>query len=387
MSLKYAGVLAAAFAAAALVGALPRDARAAQSIRIGFHAPLTGFAALDGQSALQGAQLAVAQVNAAGGVNGRPLELVVEDDQARADQAVPLANKYVGSGVKIVISGSYSAPTRAAAGVFQKAKIPYISAYALHPDITRAGDYVFRTSFVAEVQGKAAAKFIGEILKRRKVTFITLNNDFGQALSAGFREVAGRFGLQIASEYNYGMSERQFGSIVASVKHDDPAVLYVTGYYYNGGPLVAQLRASGVTAPIVGTEGFDTSEFIKIAKGAAEGVMITTSLDRDSTSTATRRFIDDYQSKFNAPANMVAACTHTAVTVAAEALRRAGSEEPAKVRNALAGIRDFDVATGRITFNNLGEVRKAAQIEIIKGGAFHHFATIDDPVLLTPPTR
>jgi branched-chain amino acid transport system substrate-binding protein len=383
VSLKYACLL----AAGALVGASPAGAVAAQGIRIGFHAPLTGFAAVDGQSALQGAQLAVAQVNAAGGVNGRPLELVVEDDQARADQAVPLANKYVGSGLKIVVSGSYSAPTRAAAGVFQKAKIPYISAYALHPDITRAGEYVFRTSFVAEVQGKAAAKFIGEFLKRRKVTLITLNNDFGQALSAGFREVAARFGLQVVSEYTYGMSDRQFGSIVASVEHDAPAVLYVTGYYYNGGPLVAQLRAGGVTAPIVGTEGFDTSEFIAIAKGAAEGVMITSSLDRDSTSPATRRFIDEFQSRFKAPANMVAASTHTAVMVAAEALRRAGSEDPVKLRNAIAGIKDFEVATGRITFNNLGEVRKAAQIEIIKGGAFHHFATIDDPVLLAPPTR
>jgi branched-chain amino acid transport system substrate-binding protein len=164
-------------------------------------------------------------------------------------------------------------------------------------------------------------------------------------------------------------------------------VLYVTGYYYNGGPLVAQLRASGVTAPIVGTEGFDTSEFIRIAKGAAEGVMITTSLDRDSTAPATRRFIDEYQSRFKTPANMVAASTHTAVMVAAEALRRAGSDTPAKVRDAMAGIKDFDVVTGRIAFNNLREIRKAAQIEIIKGGVFHHFATIDDPVLLAPPTR
>ena len=104
-------VLAAAFAAPA----------AAQNIRIGFHAPLTGFAASDGKSALQGAEFAVEQINAAGGVNGRKLELVVQDDQAKPEQAVPLANKYIGDGLKIVISGSYSGPTRAAAGVFQKA--------------------------------------------------------------------------------------------------------------------------------------------------------------------------------------------------------------------------------------------------------------------------
>lgn len=360
---------------------------AAQNIRIGFHAPLTGFAASDGKSALNGAELAVEQINAKGGVNGRKIELVVNDDQARPDQAVPLANKYVGDGLKIVVSGSYSGPTRASAGVFQQAKIPYISAYAIHPDITRAGNHVFRTSFMGEVQGRAAVKFIGDHLKKKKVTLVTLNNDFGQALSAGFKEAAPKFGVQIASEYTYAMGDRQFGSIVASVKRDDPEVLYVSGYFFNGGPLVAQLRAGGVTAPIVGTEGFDTHNFIAIAKEAAEGVMITTSLDRDSKLPAMRQFIEDYEKKFKSPADMVAASVHTAIHVAANALAQAGAEDPAKIRDAIAATKDFPVATGRISFNELGEVYKAAQIQVIKGGKFRHYATIDDPQLLAPPTK
>jgi branched-chain amino acid transport system substrate-binding protein len=360
---------------------------AAQNVRIGFHAPLTGFAAADGKSALNGAELAVAQINAKGGVNGRKIELVVNDDQARPDQAVPLANKYVGDGLKIVVSGSYSGPTRASAGVFQGAKIPYISAYAIHPDITRAGNYVFRTSFMGEVQGRAAAKLIGDILKKKKAVLVTLNNDFGQALSAGFKEAAPKFGVQIASEYTYAMGDRQFGSIVASVKRDDPEVLYVSGYFFNGGPLVAQLRAGGVTAPIVGTEGFDTHNFIAIAKDAAEGVMITTSLDRDSQLPAMRQFIEDYEKKFNSPADMVAASVHTALNVAAAALAKAGADDSAKIRDAIAATKDFPVATGRISFNELGEVYKAAQIQVVKGGKFRHYATIDDPVLLAPPTK
>ena len=360
---------------------------AAQNVRIGFHAPLTGFAASDGKSALNGAELAVEQINAKGGVNGRKIELVVNDDQARPDQAVPLANKYVGDGLKIVVSGSYSGPTRASAGVFQGAKIPYISAYAIHPDITRAGNYVFRTSFMGEVQGRAAAKFIGDNLKKKKAVLVTLNNDFGQALSAGFKEAAPKFGVQIASEYTYAMGDRQFGSIVASVKRDAPEVLYVSGYFFNGGPLVAQLRAGGVTVPIVGTEGFDTHNFIAIAKDAAEGVMITTSLDRDSKLPAMRQFIEDYERKFKTPADMVAASVHTAINVAANALSKAGAEDPAKIRDAIAATKDFPVASGRISFNELGEVYKAAQIQVIKGGKFRHYATIDDPDLLAPPTK
>lgn len=372
--------------AAALGVALVAPA-SAQTVKIGFHAPLTGFAAADGKSALNGAELAVDEINAAGGINGRKIELVVVDDQAKADQAVPLANKFIGEGLKIVVSGSYSGPTRAAAGVFQKAQIPYISSYAIHPDITRAGNYVFRTSFMGEVQGRAAAYFVGDIMKKKNVTLITLNNDFGQSLSAGFKEVAGNYGVKVASEYTYAMGDRQFGSIVASVKRDNPDMLYVSGYFFNGGPLVAQLRAGGVTAPILGTEGFDTHNFIKIAGPAAEGVMITTSLDRDSKSPAMRKFIDDYEKKFNTPADMVAASTNTAINVAAAAIGKAGSDDPAKIRDAIAGTKDFQVATGRISFNELGEVYKAAQIQVIKGGKFHHQATIDNPQLLAPPTK
>jgi branched-chain amino acid transport system substrate-binding protein len=336
---------------------------------------------------LQGAELAVEQVNAAGGINGRKLELVVQDDQAKPEQAVPLANKYIGEGLKVVISGSYSAPTRAAAGVFQNAKIPYISSYAIHPDITRAGNFVFRTSFMGEVQGRVAPKLISELLKKQKVTLLTLNNEFGQALAAGFKEAAPKLGVQMVSEYTYAMGDRQFGSIVASVKRDNPEVLYVTGYFFNAGPLIAQLRAGGVSATIVGTEGIDTHNFIAIAKDAAEGVIITTSLDRDTKLPEMRKFIDDYEKRFNMGAEMVAASTHTAVNVVAAAMRKAGADDPVKLRDAIAATKDLPVATGRITFNSLGEVYKAAQIQIIKDGKFRYYAVIDDPVFLAPPTK
>lgn len=358
----------------------------AQDVRIGFHVPQTGFAAADGKSALHGAELAVEQINAQGGINGRKLALVVYDDQGRADQAQPIANRLLGEGVKMVISGSYSGPTRAAAGIFQNAKIPYISAYAIHPDITRAGDYIFRTSFMGEVQGRAGAKLVGDFIKKKRVTMINLNNDFGQALGAGFKEAAPKFGLEIISEYNYGMSDRQFGSIVASVKRDSPDVIYASGYFFNAGPLVSQLRAGGVTATIVGQEGYDTPNFIDIAKAAAEGVIITTSLDRDSKDEEMRAFVEGYEKKYGVAADMVAATTHTAVRVAADAMRRAGTEDPTKIRDAIASGK-VRAATGTIIFNDLGEIAKNVQAQIIKDGKFRHYAVIEDPVLLAPPTK
>jgi len=150
-------------------------AGAAETIKIGFHAPQTGFAASDGKSATLGAELAVEQINAAGGVLGKMLQLVTYDDQAKPAQAIPIANKLIGQDKVVVgVSGSYSGPTRSAAGIFQEAKIPYVAAYAIHPDVTRAGDYVFRTSFLGEIQGRAGANLVGEILKKKRVTVITL---------------------------------------------------------------------------------------------------------------------------------------------------------------------------------------------------------------------
>ncbi len=377
-----------ALAAAAIALATgPFAVAGAQSIKIGFNVPLTGFAAADGNSALKGAELAVDQVNAAGGVNGRPLELVVYDDQASPKEAAPLAVKMITQdGIVAGISGSYSGSTRAASTIFQENATPYISAYAVHPDITRSGDYVFRTSFMGEVQGRAGAKLIGEMMGKRRVAMITLNNDFGKSLAAGFREAAPRFGIEIVSEYDYGIRDREFGPIVSKVKADAPQAIYASGYFFTAGPLVSQLRAAGVDVPVIGQEGYDGQKFIEIAGPAAEGVVITTSLDRDSSDPQARAFIDGFQKKAGYPADMVGASTHTAVLVMAQALKQAGSVDKAKLRDAIAAT-TVDAATGRISFNALGEVKKDVEVQVVRDGNWHHYARISDPLLLAPPEK
>ena len=247
----------------------------ADSIKIGFNAPLTGFAAADGNSALVGAELAVEQVNSAGGISGKQLELVIYDDQASPKESAPLAVKLITQdNVAAGISGSYSGATRAAATIYQESNVPYISAYAVHPDITRAGDYVFRTSFVGEVQGRAGAKLIGEMMGHKRVVMITLNNDFGKSLANGFKEKAGDFGIEIVNEYEYSIKDREFGAIVSKAKSDEPEAIYASGYFFTAGPLVRQLRAAGIEVPVIGQEGYDSQKFIEIAGPDAEGVII-----------------------------------------------------------------------------------------------------------------
>ena len=359
----------------------------ADSVKIGFNVPLTGFAAADGKSALNGAKLAVKQANQAGGINGKMIELVVYDDQASPKQAVPISNKLIEKDkVVAAISGSYSGATRAAAGVFQSAEIPYISAYAVHPEITKAGNYVFRTSFMGEVQGRAGAKLIGATLQRKRVVLITLKNDFGKSLAAGFKEAAGQFNLQIVNEYEYSIKDRQFGPIVAKVKADAPEAIYATGYFFTAGPLVSQLRAAGITVPVIGQEGYDSEQFIKIAGKASEGTIITTSLDRDSNSSETRSFISEFEAMAGHKVDMVAASGHTAMKVLVAAMKKAGTTSPSAIRNAIAQT-NLVASTGSISFNDLGEVQKNVQVQVVRDGDFHYHSEIKDQVLLAPPTR
>ena len=359
----------------------------ADSVKIGFNVPLTGFAAADGKSALNGAKLAVKQANQTGGINGKMIELVVYDDQASPKQAVPISNKLIEKDkVVAAISGSYSGATSAAAGVFQSAEIPYISAYAVHPEITKAGNYVFRTSFMGEVQGRAGAKLIGATLQRKRVVLITLKNDFGKSLAAGFKEAAGQFNLQIVNEYEYSIKDRQFGPIVAKVKADAPEAIYATGYFFTAGPLVSQLRAAGITVPVIGQEGYDSEQFIKIAGKASEGTIITTSLDRDSNSSETRSFISEFEAMAGHKVDMVAASGHTAMKVLVAAMKKAGTTSPSAIRNAIAQT-NLVASTGSISFNDLGEVQKNVQVQVVRDGDFHYHSEIRDQVLLAPPTR
>lgn len=359
----------------------------AGSIKVGFNVPLTGFAAADGNSALKGAELAVEQVNGAGGINGDTLELVVYDDQASPKEAAPLAVKLTTQDEVVAgISGSYSGATRAAATIFQENATPYIAAYAVHPDITRAGDYVFRTSFMGEVQGRAGAKLIGEMMGKKRVSIITLNNDFGKSLAAGFKEQAANFGIEVLSEQEYSIKDREFGPIVSKVKSENPDAIYASGYFFTAGPLVRQLRAAGITAPVIGQEGYDSQKFIEIAGPDAEGVIITTSLDRDSADPVVHGFIEGFEKKAGYPADMVGASAHTAVLVLAEALKAAGASDRAALRDAIAAT-SIDASTGHISFNALGEVKKDVQVQIVKDGRWHHYAVISDPVLLAPPSE
>jgi branched-chain amino acid transport system substrate-binding protein len=382
-----AGIIAGGVVTAAAL-ALAAPAANAQ-IKIGFQAPLTGFAATDGKSAMIAAQMAIDEINAAGGVIGQKLQLVPYDDQAKPDQAIFTANKLIGEdGVKLVVNASYSASGRAAAPVFQKAGVLMIAAYGVHPDITTAGDFMFRLVHLGPPQGEAAALFIGKTLHLKRISAITMDNDYGQATMDGFLSAAPKYGIQVVNKYSYALSDRQFGSIVASVKRDNPDSVYATGYFFTGGPLISQLRAAGVTAPIIGSQAFDSATLIKIAGPAAEGTYVVDSFDRGRQDAALQTFFAEFQKRAGYPPENVAAITYSAVKLMADAITRAKSADPAKVRDALAATKNYPLLTGDlIGFNELHEVIMPINVNVVKDGKFVSFAKLGDLAAFAPPDK
>ena len=173
---------------------------------------------------------------------------------------------------------------------------------------------------------------------------------------------------------------------IAKVKEQDPEVIYASGYFFNAGPLVNQLRAAGVTVPIIGQEGYDSDKFIEIAGPASEGVLITTSLDRDSASPATKGFLADFKKAYSSGADMVAAATYTATEILIEGLGKTGGKGGAALRDAIAAGK-YDTAIGKLTFNDLHEVNKDIQVQVVKDKAFRRHSVISDAVLLAAPTK
>jgi len=365
-----------------------------ETLRIGFFAPITGPAAADGASAKHAVELGVNEVNSAGGINGKKVELVVYDDRLKAEEAVAIANKLIEKDKVVgVVSGSYSGPTRVAAPLFQKAGMPMVAGYAVHPDVTWdshkkvPNDFIFRNGFLGEVEGAAAAQFAVKELKAKKISIIAMDNDFGRSISAGFAARAEKLGARILSREMYKFpGEKDFRPFLTRIKGGTPDLIFAAGYYNEAASIVRQAKELDVKAQILGEEGFDSPKFIEIAGPAAEGVIIATNLDRDDPRPVVQNFLKNYKAAYKEEADMVGASSYDAFMILAAAIRKAGTD-PKAIQKALAETRDYDGLTGKIRGFIQGEVVKPVQIQIVQEGRFRRKSIIEDAEIITPPKK
>ncbi len=361
-------------------------------IKIGLFSPLTGPLAVPGTSALRGAQIAVDRINEAGGINGRQLELVNYDDSAKPDQAVSVAQKLVQQDKVIAaISGSISATTRAAASVFQSNNVPMISAYATHPSITEVGDLIFRIGIRSELHGYAGAVVAARELGADTVAILTIDNDYGTAVTQGFKdklaELSAQYDVQVVYEKKYSFGETEFRSMLTSIKSLNPAVLYAVSYPADAAHIVSQAKEIGLRSQIIGQEAYDNFEFIDLAKGNSEnGVILTTSWDHDSANPVVVDFVTEYKGRHGEEPDMRATGAFDSVQVLTNAIREEGTSA-AEIKQALTVLQDFEEAvTGPLyRFTETRDIVRPIYVQIVRNSEFHYWMTLTEPDVITPP--
>ena len=365
-----------------------------QDIPIGFFAPITGPAAADGASAKHAVELGLKEVNDGGGINGRKVNLIIYDDRLNPQEAVAIANKLIEKDKVVgVASGSYSGPTRVTAPIFQKAGMPMVAGYAVHPDVTwdpkekKPNDFCFRNGFLGEIEGAAAAEFAVKNLKAKKISLIFMDNDFGRAISSGFAERAEKLGAAVLTKQMYKFpGEKDFRPFLTRIKEGNPDVIFAAGYYNEAASIVRQAKELGIKSQILGEEGFDSPKFLEIAGPAAEGVIIATNLDRDDPRPLVQNFLKNYQKAYNEDADMVGASSYDAFMILVNAIRKAGTD-PKAIQKALLETKDYNGLTGKISRFVQGEVVKPVQIQVVKGGKFRRLGVVDNPEVITPPNK
>ncbi|HOO62325.1 MAG TPA: ABC transporter substrate-binding protein [Synergistaceae bacterium] len=380
MAVMFCGVL-------ALSLLMAFGAFAGETVKIGVLAPLTGFAAADGLSVKNSVELAQKNINAQGGVLGNPIELLIYDDAANPKEAVALTYKLIEQDqVHAVVGGSYSMPSRAVATIFQEEKIPFVAAYAIHPDVTTAGEYCFRNGFLGNVEGKAMAYVADVLLKAEKAVLLYADNDFGQTLSVGIKDYIQEHGKpEILFEKSYAFSEKDYAPYIAQIKEVNPDVIIFSGYYFQTGPFAQQAREAGVTATILGEEGADSPKFFEIAGEAAEGVIIVTNLNREDPRPIVQDYIAEYKEQYGMDPDMVGASAYDALLLLADSMNRAQTLDKEAVQKALSETVNFNGLTGIFKgFTEIGEVVKPVQVQMGKDGVFTYFNVVEDEKIILP---
>jgi branched-chain amino acid transport system substrate-binding protein len=356
----------------------PADQSGGETIKVGEYASLTGSEATFGQSSHKGTQLAVDELNANGGLLGRKVDLITEDNQSQAGQSATVVRKLISSdGVVAILGEVASSRSLEAAPICQQNKIPMISPASTNPKVTEAGDYIFRVCFIDPFQGTVMANFARKTLKLQNVAVLTdVKSDYSVGLAKFFKEGLVAGGGMIAVEQNYSGGDKDFNAQLTSIKAANPDGIFVPGYYTEVGLIALQAKQLGLTVPIFGGDGWESSSLVPIGGAALEGDYFSTHFSPEDTSPAVQNFVKQYKQKFNETPDAMAALGYDSVMILADAMKKTGSTDGAKVRDALAAEKDFPGVTGNLTMDANRNASKPAVILAIKNGTFKYVETV-----------
>lgn len=340
-------------------------------IKVGVYVDLTGQTSSYGQSTKNGIQLAVDEINAAGGVNGRKMTLVIEDDQGRTEQAKTVVEKLINQDKVVAVLGEVaSSNTLAAAPVAQGAKIPMITPSSTNPRVTQAGDYIFRVCFLDDFQGSSMAKFAANNLNGKTAAILgDVNSDYSKGLTEFFEKEFTKLGGRVLAKEAYTQTDPDFKAQLTKIRNLNPDVIYVPGYYGQVGIIVKQARELGMTMPMLGGDGWDSPELWNLGGDALKNTFITNHYSADDPNPVIQTFVKTYKAKFNNVApDSLAALAYDSAKVLADAIKRAGGTDSVKLRDAINATKDFAGVTGSISINaERNAVKPAVVLELMPG--------------------
>jgi ABC-type branched-subunit amino acid transport system substrate-binding protein len=350
-----------------LASIAPRSAQS-QTIKIGVPVPLSGSSANAGTDIVNGAKLAAARINATGGVLGKQIELVPEDDACDAQTAVQAAQKLVDAGVVAVAGGYCSSAALPELTTFHRAGIPYVLDASTNPKLTEMGyDGVFRTIGRDDEQGPFAAGFIKNSLHAKRAAVINDNTTYAKGLADNTVEALKKDGVDVVYNDAITPGQMDYPPTLTHVASLNPDVIYYTGYFSEAGLIVKEARQLGLKMTLMGGDGTNDPTLMKTAGPAAEGMIITTAPLAQFLSGA-HSFVDDYTKAYGQGPGPYSVYEYDAIGVTAKAIADAKSATPAAITAALHKISNYQGATGTIGFNPKGDRSVAVYITIIVRG-------------------
>ena len=348
------------------------------TIKIGYFGDLSGPTFNFGQSAKNGVLLAAAQINQVGGINGRKLDVVIEDDQGSPERAAVIANKLMHQdNVIALIAGGASGSSLAAGPNAQAAKVPMISPSSTNPAVTQIGDYIFRACFIDAFQGDVMARFAFNTLKAKKAAImLDYNSPYSRGLTNFFELSFTKLGGTVVSKQSYTQGDADFKGQLSSIKATEPDVIYLPGYYGEIAIIAKQARQLNLTQPLLGGDGWDAPELWPLGGDSLNGSYITNHYSVDDPSPATQKFAQDYRlQSANLAPDAHSALAYDAMRFLAEAIQRAGTEGP-KLRDALAATKNFPGITGMISMDKDRNAVKPAVVLKLEDGRYIYLETI-----------
>jgi branched-chain amino acid transport system substrate-binding protein len=348
----------------------------ASTVKVGLNYELSGGVATYGQSLVGGIELAFEEINKNGGVLSKQLEAVKVDNKSENTEAANVSTRLATRDKVVAILGpATSGNTKAASPAALQNKVPLISASATADDVTvdsngKVREFIFKTCFSDSFQGVMMSNFAFEDLKAKKaVVLVDSTSDYSKGLAKNFEETYAKLGGQVVGKEAYQAKETDFKAVLTKIKGLNPDVLFLPGYYEEVGLIVRQARELGLNVPVLGGDGYESPKLAELAgKNALNKVYYTTAYSSKDTSAEAVKFNEAFKKKYGKEPDAFNALGYDMAYLFADALKRAGAADSAKLKEALESTKDFKGVTGNVTIDKSHNPVKSVTIIEMKNG-------------------